>query len=83
MIQLHGTVLDTTEAFRFVKDTILSYGSILHILISEFLFQSTKLAHSHYEASLEAKCKLREDELKTKQTRELEDAQKRVLYNGR
>ena len=59
MIQLHGTSIgpDTIEALRFVKDSILSYRSILDIPITNFLLQAVKLAHSHYPADLEVKRK--------------------------
>ena len=46
LIQLHGgsVVPDTIEAWRFVKDTILSYGSIIDIPITKSLLESAKLA---------------------------------------
>ena len=47
IIQLHGTSLDldTIEALRFVKDTILSFESILDIPITRSFIQSVKLPH--------------------------------------
>nr|XP_047123684.1 uncharacterized protein LOC124806649 [Hydra vulgaris] len=82
IIQLHGTSLDpeTIEALRFVKDTILSFGSILDIPITKLFIQSVKFAHSSYKADLEAKHRLKEEDkhLKTKET---EEAKQHVLKN--
>ena len=68
MIQLHDTSIgpDTIEALRFVKDFILSYGSILDTPITKSLLQAAKLAHLSYQADLEVKRKLKKDEEKAK-----------------
>ena len=57
MIQLHDTSIgpDTIEALRFVKDSVLSYGSILDIPITKSLLQAAKLSHSGYQPDLEVK----------------------------
>ena len=85
MIQLHGTSIgpDTIEALRFVKDSILSYGSILDIPITTFLLQAAKLAHSRHQADLKVKRKLKEDEEKTKLLKQSEDAKKQALQDER
>ena len=70
---------DTTEALRFVKGSILSYGSILGIPITKSLLQAAKLAHSCYQADLEVKRKLKEDKEKTKLLKQSEDAKKQAL----
>ena len=79
MIQLHGMSNgpDTIEALRFVKDSILIYGSIFDIPITKSLLQAAKLAHSRYQADLEVKCKLKEDEEKAKLLKQSGDAKKK------
>ncbi|XP_012557417.2 uncharacterized protein LOC105844874 [Hydra vulgaris] len=83
IIQLHGTSLDpeTIEALRFVKDTILSFGSILDIPITKSFIQSVKFAHLSYKADLEAKRRLKEKEEKHIKTKETEEAKQHVLKN--
>ena len=85
MIQLRGTSIgpDTIEALRFVKGSILSYGSILDISITKSLLQAAKLAHSRYQDDLEVKRKLKEDEEKGKLLKQSEDAQKLALQDER
>ena len=81
MIQLHGTSIGpgTIEALRFVKDSILSYGTILDIPITKSLLQAVKLAHSRYQTDLEVKRKLKENEEKSKLLKQSEDAKKNKL----
>ena len=85
LIQMHGTALnsDTTEALRFVKDTILSYGGILNIQITKSLFQSAKLAYSRYEAKLAAKQRLLEQTSKIEKQKEIEDTKHRETEEER
>ena len=73
IFQLHGTSLDldTIEALRFVKDTILSFGPILDIPITKSFIQSVKLAHSCYISDLEAKRRLKEEEEKHKKNKRI------------
>ena len=80
IIQLHGTSLDpdTIEVLRFVKDTILSFESILDILITKSFIQSVKSANSCYISDLEDKRRLKEEE-KHKKTKESEEAKKKCF----
>ena len=67
-MQLHGSSIspDTTEALRFVKDTILSFGGILGIPITKALLESSNGAYSRCNANIEAKRHLQKKEEETK-----------------
>lgn len=64
IIGIHGNSIkgDTIEAIRFVKDTILSYGSIFDVPITKDLLDSVKHSKQRYDADLEYKRKLKEAE---------------------
>ena len=78
MVQLHDASIgpDTIEVLRFVKDTILSCGSILDVPVTKSLLQAAKLAHSRYQADLEVKRKLKEDGEKAKLLKPSEEKNK-------
>ena len=78
MVQLHDASIgpDTIEVLRFVKDTILSCGSILDVPVTKSLLQAAKLAHSGYQADLEVKRKLKEDGEKAKLLKPSEEKNK-------
>ena len=74
-MQLYGSSIspDTTEALRFVKDTILSFGGILSIPITKALLESSKGAYSRCNANTEAKRHLQKKEEKTKELQKMKN----------
>ena len=74
-MQLYGSSIspDTTEALRFVKDTILSFGGILSIPITNALLESSKGAYSRCIANTEAKRHLQKKEEKTKELQKMKN----------
>ena len=82
---MYGTALnsDTIEAFRFIKDIILSYRSILNIQITKSLLQSAKLAYARYEAKLAAKQTLLEQTSKEEKQKEIKDTKRRETEEKR
>ena len=85
IIGIHGNSIhaDTIEAIRFVKDTILNYGSIFDVPITKGLLDSVKLSKQRYDADLENKRKLREAEaekLEILKQKSKEDQQKVVKH---
>ena len=89
ILDIHGHSLkeDTIEAIRVVKDAILRYPSLLDIPITKEMIKNVKASRQWYQADLEVKrqlleqeaAKKREEEKKKKdQEKELETKQKNV-----
>ena len=72
MLEVHGNSIEpeTNEALRLVKDTILTFDSIVDIAITRDFIGSVKSARQRYFADLEIKKKLKDQESDCVQTKE-------------
>ena len=72
MLEVHGNSIEpeTIEALRLVKDTILTFDSIVDIPITRDFIGSVKSARQRYFADLEIKKKPKDQETDCVQTKE-------------